>query len=107
MNKSSLLNTTVGSFDSLKVRNPAFTGAFVEVTSLGGAGSGNYDDTALTNLVNANTNAIAGKHPNITVQDANGGTHAGITTINAVGGTVAGTTLTLPASSAAQWLKRS
>ena len=102
MNKSSLTNSTEGRFDSLKVRNPPYSGAFVDVTSLGGGGGGSYDDTALTNLVNANTNAISSKHPSITVQDANGGSHTGITTINAVGGAVTGTTLTLPVQAGAQ-----
>ena len=74
----------------------------MEFTSLGGAG-GSYDDTALTNLVNANTYAIAGPHPNITVQDAAGESHTGITTINAIGGTVTGTTFDIACSSRPNW----
>ena len=66
MNKSSLLNSTEGAFDSLKLRKPTFSCAFVDVTSLGGRGGGLYNDTALANIVNASTNAIASKHPNIT-----------------------------------------
>ena len=63
MNKSSLTNTIVGTFDDVILRNPPYTGTFVSVTTLGGGGGGggNYDDTALTNMINSNTLAIGSK----------------------------------------------
>ena len=85
----------------------------------GGGGGGSYDDTALTNMIDANTLAIGSKaassdvclktetysqsetntlldakHPNVTVQDSTGASSTTINTI--VGGTISGSTLTLP-----------
>ena len=57
MRSSSLTGITSGEFDSLRVRNPPFTGPFVDVTG-GGGGGGSYDDTALTQAVATNAAAI-------------------------------------------------
>ena len=121
MDINTLTNTITGTFDDVLVRNPPYTGTFVSVTTLGGGGGGggSYDDTALTNMINANTLAIGSKaassdvylktetysrgetntlldakHPSVTMQDSAGVSHTGVTTI--VGGTVSGSTLTLP-----------
>ena len=69
MSKSSLLNSTLGSFDSLKLRNPAFTGAFVEVTSLGGGVGSSYDDAEVRSLISQNAAAITLEQPHIGVGD--------------------------------------
>ena len=46
MNRSPLLGTTEGVFDSLQVRNPPHSGTLVDIASLmGSGGSGTYDDT--------------------------------------------------------------
>ncbi len=57
MRRSSLLGTTVGAFDSLRVRDPPYTWSFVEVATLAGASV--YDDTQVTQDVAANSSAIA------------------------------------------------
>ena len=121
MDINTLTNTITGTFDDVLVRNPPYTGTYVSVTTLGGGGGGggSYDDTALTNMINANTLSITAKansadvylktatysrsetntlldakHPSVTMQDSAGVSHTGVTTI--VGGTVSGSTLTLP-----------
>ena len=121
MDINTLTNTITGTFDDVLVRNPPYTGTYVPVTTLGGGGGGggSYDDTALTNMINANTLSITAKansadvylktatysrsetntlldakHPSVTMQDSAGVSHTGVTTI--VGGTVSGSTLTLP-----------
>ena len=57
MKRSTLLNSTTGVFDSLKVRNPPYSGAYVEVTALGGGG-GSYDDSEIRGLIAANTTLV-------------------------------------------------
>jgi len=59
MKRSPLIGTTTGDFDSLRVRSPANTGDFIEVSSLVAGAA--YDDTQLAQDVSANTSAIAGK----------------------------------------------
>ena len=97
-----------GSFSKLRVLKDGSMQDILSLLGSGGSG-GTYNDTPIWNAtnqnsynINANTNAIAGKHPSITVRDAYGGTHSGITTINATGGTVSSTTLTLPIQAGAQ-----
>ena len=61
MKRSSLLGTTVGAFDSLRVRDPPYTGSFVEVATLAGANA--YDDTQVVADIAANAAAIAAPRP--------------------------------------------
>ena len=58
MIRKSLLGTTTAELDSCKVRDPPFTGPYVEVSQLAQA---SYDDTALIQSISANATAIAGK----------------------------------------------
>ena len=61
MNRSPLLGTTEGVFDSLQVRNPPYSGALVDIASLVGSGGGgsSYDDTQIQADVATNAAAIA------------------------------------------------
>ena len=102
MRKAPLTGITSAALDSCLVRNPPFTGALVEVTSLSGGGGGSYDDSEVRALIATNSSALSGKHPTITVQDSAGASHAGVTTLSCAGGTVSGTTLTLPVQAGPQ-----
>ncbi len=61
MNRSPLLGTTEGVFDSLQVRNPPYSGALVDIASLVGSGGGgsSYDDTQVQADIATNAAAIA------------------------------------------------
>ena len=70
MRSRALTGTTEGSFDNLRVRDPA-TGLYEDVLSLigssGGSGGGSsYDDTALTSAVAVNTLSISNRSTSTT-----------------------------------------
>ena len=98
MRKAPLTGVTSAKLDSCLIRNPPYTGAFVEVTSLSGGGGGgsSYDDTAVRGLISLNTSAIGTKQQSLTIQDSAGNQHTGVNAIVADAGTVSGSTLTLP-----------